>query len=103
MAGTCMSAFLAFLHPRHAAGPMTGPSPMSAAPPAASSRCDCGALLVLLKRVQDDVAQLGLRGRVHDWPQQGEAAALAVDAVGPRREGHVPSSAVAALPDREAD
>ena len=48
--------------------------------------CDRRALLVLLERLQNQLAQLVLRRRVDDRPQQREAAPLAVDAVLARRE-----------------
>ena len=60
-------------------------------------------LLVLLKRLENQLAQLVLRRGVDDRPQQREAAPLAVDAVLPRRERDVAAAAAAPLPDREAN
>ena len=60
-------------------------------------------LLVFLKRLENQLAQLVLRRRVHDRAQQREAAPLAVDAVLTRRKRDVAArAAAAALPDRRS-
>src|SRR5256885_16000646 len=67
-----------------------------------SSTGDRRPLFVVLKRLQNQVAQLALRRGIDNRPEQGEGAPLAVYAVLPRRERDVASVAAAPFPDREA-
>src|SRR5262249_61170794 len=66
-------------------------------------RCDGRLLLVLLKRAENELADLVLRGRIHDRAQQCKAAPLAIDDVLTRGEGDVAPVAASPLPDRESD
>src|SRR5258707_13217826 len=68
-----------------------------------SSTSDRRPLFVLRERLEDHLAQLVLRRNVDHGPQQGKAASLAVDAVGPRRECDVSPTAAAAFPHGESD
>ena len=54
-------------------------------------------------RGEDQITDAVLCGGVEDRPEQGEAAALAIDRVLPCRERDVATSAGAAFPDGEAD
>ena len=58
---------------------------------------------MFLKRLENQLAQAVLRGDVEDRPQQREAAALAVDAVLPRRKRDVPPVSTSPFPDRKTD
>src|SRR5262249_47389941 len=53
--------------------------------------------------LQDQVANLVLRGGIDDRPQQGEASALSVHRILTGRERDVAAVAAAAFPDREAN
>src|SRR5690349_6751509 len=63
----------------------TGDVPGRASP----LRRDRRALFVLLKRLEHQVANPVLGRRIDDRPEQGEAAAFAVDAVLARGERHI--------------
>src|SRR5205823_13006114 len=70
----------------------------------AALRCDGALFLELRICLQHDLADAILRGRIAiGRPQQREAAALAVDRVGSRRERDVAPAPAAALPHGEAD
>ena len=60
-------------------------------------------ILPLRVRVKDQLADLVLRGRVHDRTKQRERSSLAVHRVLARGERDVSAAAASALPNREPD
>src|SRR4051812_6115406 len=63
-----------------------------------------GALLVFLKRFENQIAHAVLRRHVDDRAEQREAAAFAIDAVLSGRKGDIAAAtAAAAFPDAEAN
>ena len=67
------------------------------------SFADSDGLLVLPEGIENEVADLVLRRRVNDRPQERKRATFTVDRVLSRGERDVSAAAASALPDREPD